>query len=829
MDFQQYFQSYHEYFWQWEDAQTVIAIPGDQTIAFTEQVLEMLEVLSLEGLPRFGPLLLAIAATNNSDTILDSLKLVFAKHLNFEDEMSDGFAFLNLLKSLPQEYRTGHKRNVLFQTIFENSHNRLSIKNSVPLVKEFKKAYKLPGFRLRHPLGQGFAHSEFKIIALLHKRFKTIADIEKAMLGFSPKAFELELEDFESESDEGEIDLVTQLLQNPQTNKVGALIKRIWSTVNIPMHHRVSSGQPFGGVADITNKGSFDKLLTSEFANEDITFLSRLANNEALFFNREAPPTKNNQTRVIIVDVSLKNWGNVHVISMAMLLAICNNPKSEHDHICFGVGNKHYSFETDYILGILDAMNVLNTSMSAAAGLEALFKRIEVEDKEVFFISLKETAEDAEVKEFLSAHNYPIDYWIHPSTDGGIEVYKKYRTGKKLHQSLILPVEQLWTEHENVKRKKSRSPIKNNRNKGQFPLLTPSPGNCDVAMYLDGEIYKINKDANLYKKVGRRGDTNVSRHLKGYQFVTGDLPDTASIYNVGRNSKGELILFSYMPLVQKIELFNIDLNSKIEITFKSFPKYDKPICVYFNFSFIMILGRKYRRITMDGKILDVTYQQEQIQTHRLKMLEEQSAMTKELNNESIVIYKNIEKVSFSYVAYQFHFIIGAHYLFLNDQGDLKLKSKRPPIGKIKKIAATKDSINDTYSFEDGSTVENTRSGILVLKSSDPDIPTIYLASTVGPKLGMATEEVFAGNDYFYRPSSTLMKITRPHHEAGKYTGPLIRFYEHTLNKSNEIEMEGGPTNISNKTYYGLERINTAEFYQKYIRKFIETIKKHHVT
>jgi hypothetical protein len=54
-----------------------------------------------------------------------------------------------------------------------------------------------------------------------------------------------------------------------------------------PLHHNML--QPIVRNFDLTNKGDFDKLLLSEFAQDDDVFMSRMPNNEALIFN-EVPP-----------------------------------------------------------------------------------------------------------------------------------------------------------------------------------------------------------------------------------------------------------------------------------------------------------------------------------------------------------------------------------------------------------------------------------------------------------------------------------------------------------------------------------------------------------
>ena len=159
MKFQQYFRSYTDYFWQWEDGQQVVGIRNGQTIAFTKQIIEMLEALSLQGFPRLGPLLLAIAATNNNgEMALLKLKEHLESHYQEREEISKAFELLYLISSLPKELKQGNKRHVLFQAIFEESHNRLSIKNSETLLRKLKRSHTLPrSFGMPGPVGAGQA------------------------------------------------------------------------------------------------------------------------------------------------------------------------------------------------------------------------------------------------------------------------------------------------------------------------------------------------------------------------------------------------------------------------------------------------------------------------------------------------------------------------------------------------------------------------------------------------------------------------------------------------------------------------------------------------
>ena len=69
-----YFQSYQNYFWQWEDAGEVVAIPQETTIAYRQLLGDIIDKLYPQGLPPFGSLLLVMIATNPNGSIsLDAI------------------------------------------------------------------------------------------------------------------------------------------------------------------------------------------------------------------------------------------------------------------------------------------------------------------------------------------------------------------------------------------------------------------------------------------------------------------------------------------------------------------------------------------------------------------------------------------------------------------------------------------------------------------------------------------------------------------------------------------------------------------------------------
>ena len=118
----EYVQSYQHYFWRYEDQGKVIAVPDGRTIGYTDQIInEVVFHLAAQGLPRFGSLLLAIAATtaHGLETLEDIAKIVERRTIR-TDEMEKGIWFLKLLAQVPTEMKRGE--------IFASSYSRPSLR-----------------------------------------------------------------------------------------------------------------------------------------------------------------------------------------------------------------------------------------------------------------------------------------------------------------------------------------------------------------------------------------------------------------------------------------------------------------------------------------------------------------------------------------------------------------------------------------------------------------------------------------------------------------------------------------------------------------------------
>jgi hypothetical protein len=417
MDFQEYFQSYDNYFWEWENeilsADSVfeaIVIPKGSTIAYERFVMETLQLLSLDGFPPFGSLLLTLIATNSNGK--ESLVKVFeildnSNSVKREQEYPKGFTyankFLNTLAELPPEFKEGEKRKLLFQVIFKNCHNRLADAKAKSLMQHYKDhKHLLVTCANKLPLSEANLKKDVHTLAHLNIKYPTQAALLEAISGL-PELPELYKEISEQQAEPASTgNFIDELVNEPKTFPVGSLIHRIWGGLTIPLHHSAPSHQPLGGVSDLTNKGDFDKLLITEFANEDEVFMSRIANNEALYIKREVPPEPDKLKRLLLIDCSLKNWGTPKVLAFATALAIAKHPKTNSDCAIHVMGNGYVEASYETVNDVINGLNNLGSKLDASQELLDILENDDVLHSEVFLITSEQALASASMQRVLN-------------------------------------------------------------------------------------------------------------------------------------------------------------------------------------------------------------------------------------------------------------------------------------------------------------------------------------------------------------------------------------------------------------------------------------------
>jgi len=735
----EYFQSYEGYFWQWEENGAVIAIPHSVTIAYKDFVMEVLEHLSAQGIPPFGSLLLAIIATNSQgETALNDVYALLDRKLegrNSEREpLTSALAFLKLVAQLPKQYKEGKNRLLLLQTLFANSHNSLSATTARHTLDAFKRTA-LIGLGVKTTaFHMGVYNKEFRVISILQKRFPDTKAIINKLAGLVDVETPLALE--ESLVEEAPKDFIEELAANSKTFPIGSLVKHLWSGLHIPYHNYLPSQQPIGGVSDLTNKGEFDRLLISEYANEDLVFLSRLANNEALYINREVPPQQNDQERIILIDVSIRNWGTPKTLAYAVLLAIAKHPKSNFSCSAFAVGATCRPLAFDTVDAVIAGLEELDPCGHPAAGLTAFFKEYSIKRKaEIFFISAADSFRHPQLHKAISDDYALFNYWIQVDNEGAIDLYKRQQASRKHLQHLQLPLEALW--------KKEPVPAVNHTvhdSVSTYPILFRAPQNYKkVTLASDGRLFMLTAEKSILRSFNK-----ANKHEKGWELVYENV-----VYNNGEIAvgivDGAYLFFLFNTADRCVTMINMATGVKRTTTFKDWRSSEYHQFFFHEGRFYYVTTHRYWTFEWGEEI--VTQASAHTPPELFDIYKDQEAGNKRAQANVYITGTILKNVNFVFINETGNLVLNKQELRLTDHASIILERT----GFLKKEWEAHCVGKNKFQFPDGSSVTIHRCGMLLLKSSDPAIPTIYVPSVLDASLGVATPTDFAGAAYYQLP------------------------------------------------------------------------------
>lgn len=737
-----YFQSYDKYFWQWEDNMEVIAIPNGNTIAYRAYVVEVLEALAPQGLPPFGSLMLAIMATNpggkeDVDTFYSMLYGLIESER--DTRLSSTIQFLKLLSDLPEPYKKGNGRLSVFSTIFQNAHGISSLKKSKEYLGALKaKIYLNSSIGIKQKFEEINFDRDLKPLYLLNEKFKTVDQIIEKIAELPGLNEEIKIDEFGGDSDsnqEEKEDLIDLMMQDPKTFHVGALVRRIWSGLNIPVHSSLPSQQPIGGVSDISNKGSFDKLLVSEFANDDLVFLSRLANNEALYIRREVPPSKSKHQRIFLVDISLKNWGTPKAIAFATMLAIAKHPKSDFEVLVYAIGNTVYPLQIDSIHTIIDSLQLLDGTLNPVNGMNAFFKDFKLPlGTEVFLFTEPTVLKQSSMARALSEYQSFIKYMILSDAEGSIDVYRKQQASRKHVQHIQLPLKELWA----VKvKKKSNIKEESTGKEINFPVLFSNTLNERATMLSeDGHVFQVTVDRALI----RLHDKDLKPYQKGWEMIFEGIEYGNTEFEVGSLDNGYFMLLAYNVQKKLITLYNTKTKEKVSLLFEEYKRSAEPSFYFQKDKFVHVNAKGVWTFDLNGLVESQTFD-----TSNGTSQKSRKELLAEANRKIPQPHPILKKVREVYINIEGNIVFNTHEFLLKSQQHIKLENRR---GQEKMIDARMVDDNQ-FVFPDESVVEINRNGMLILKSSG-DVPNIYIPSVLDVSLGVATEKYFSGNSYYQR-------------------------------------------------------------------------------
>ncbi|MET3538847.1 hypothetical protein [Chryseobacterium limigenitum] len=789
MDLKQYFQSYENYFWEWTTDQDVpdntgynennlISIPNIGTIAYRAYIIEVLKEFQLIGLPALNPLLLALYATNEGYLDLKGIKIEMRKNpLTMQKYVGDwikpAFQFLETLKSLPNNYKKGRNRILLLQTIFSNEFDAVSVKQSEYILNEYlRNPQKIANSAQKIALTVGTFSSDLRILASLNRKFPAAAIIIEAMKGFNDIP-ELEDEVIQEETTiENNKDFIQELIEDPKTFQVGSLIKRIWSGLKIPMRHLSPGEQPIGGISDMTNKGELSRMLLSEFANEDEVFMNRVANNEALYIQREIPPEENIFERIILIDTSLKNWGTPKVLAFASAIAVIKHPKAHSECKVFALGQTNVAISLDKVEEVVDNLNQVSPVLEVSSALDRFFQEEHKEkDLEVFFITHQENLMNENIQRTIHENRDRLKFLVTTSADGELNFYKHHKGARKHVQKIVLPLKELWANP--PQRRKNRDNDASSSGKItdlplNYPILFPTPTHKIAQFLYEGEFFILSNKKQLLKTY--LSDNYYNRdYYDYYKTYHGSevLIENISLkprgqFALAKNKQQQFILCQYQPDKKLISKLNVNTKeySDLNVTGQNIPADSR--LIYFGRSFYLFHADvpSIFKINIDGNIsIESVKNDAEIQKNDTKALAEISR----LNYNGIKILSNFSKIGINTKG---NLVVSGNELNKNYENSINFIKNKFEI----KIFAEQNK--NKFTFPDGSEIITDSRGMLTFKSSNGNIPTFYIPSTEQGFLSLSTNVEFGGSEY-YLPENTLLKVKKMEDMYSEYLEKFI--------------------------------------------------------
>ncbi|WP_374463403.1 hypothetical protein [Chryseobacterium sp.] len=784
MELKDYFQSYENYFWEWKTDEDVpgdsgyhennlLSIPGVGAIAYRPYVMEILKELQPQGWPPFGALLMVLYAMQDAYAdFAGPLRRTagFYSGEDFEFNVEKQIEFLEKIHSLPKVYKQKQNRIVLLQTLFENGHNRLSLSFSDGFLRfYYKRPHELASSAEKQEATPSVLNKDLSALNL-NEKFPTVQSIIDAMKGLIDEP-ELDNEVLEEETTaDTDKDFIKELIEEPKTFQVGSLIKRIWSGLKIPMRHLSPGEQPVGGISDMTNKGDFHRMLLSEFANEDDVFMNRVANNEALYIQREIPPEENIFERIILIDTSLRNWGTPKVLAFASAIAVIKHPKTHSECKVFTLGQAAVPVALNKVEDVVESLNQVSFVLEVSAALEKFFNENHSEkDIEVFFITHQDNMEDEKMQRVIHQNRDRLKFLVTTTSDGEINFYKHHKGARKHIQKIKLPLQELWANPPQQKQSVNTSNGKKTDLPQNYPILFPAPVNKIAEFLYEGEFFILSSKKQLLKTY--LSDNYYDRHSYDYYKTHHGcevLFDKISIkprgqFALAKNRQQHFILCQYQydkRLISKLNL-NTGEYSEQNLTGMNIPMFYK--LIYFGRSFYLHKpdNSTHYKINIDGNISveTITSKEKELEKNTVKA----EAEVAKLKGSGLRIINNFNKIGINQYG---NLVISGNELYSASENTLGFSKNKYDF----QIFAEQNK--NKFTFPDGSEMITDSRGMLTFRSSNKSIEEFFIPSTLGGFLSLASYTEFGGSEY-YLPEHSLLKVRTMDDMCDRFLKPFI--------------------------------------------------------
>lgn len=570
-----YFTGYTGYFWQWADGGRVLEFANGKTICYRNDLTFLLNELPAGTRAPLGTILLLLCACkDNWDKLYEFPSLLHRvttvsdfsskEHGIIRQLREDALKFLKVVNALPYEFRSGMKRVSLLGTILSAlpPGSEIEINADVHTVlRQFNTGeIDYPVFAQTFRLSFDTVKNDLLPLSLASELFPNVDVLELKLrtgLDLIPQAAPVSMPEMD------DVDLLTQLEADGVTKRLALLARRIMAVLHIPMELSGVGEQSLGGVADISNRGNFDKLLLSELAQDDTLLSARLANGEALFLQRELPPNRNRQELSLLIDITLKMWGTPRVVALATALALHESVVKNQDITVGALGGEdhtaHAFQDKNSVVALLEA---LNPALHCGEALIAKLNAKQSANTRVVWLTGEESLEDTAVFPYYMRVKDKLSFVITVSRQGIVRLYKLDKGVRKLLNQAQVDIEQLISAGHRVEYLSPKQPgLPTIMNTSVFPLYYPASKikvQQDYVHHAGGKkVLVVTQDKRvLFWQNKDYGAVELLDHLPNGGFCIGALDHKVYII-VSKSNAVNFQLFTFYLTTLKVEVSNL--------------------------------------------------------------------------------------------------------------------------------------------------------------------------------------------------------------------------------------------------------------------------------
>lgn len=327
-----------DHFWKWSEGRDAIEWSDGRTLALWPEVHTVLGYLGAEkGIPPLGTILLVLAACRSdwpsqrapNHAAIRSVMGISANEPIPAEVAAVLITGLDQIHQLPQDLRGSLAAKChLMAALFEGGPHCLLRRDSEQVLRDLsifglydaenqkpEMTAKARFLRDIRALKTGLArHNTASLESLLRTGLETATLIP-------PELPQQPLEPGDPR------ELIERLLQaGGEGGAAASVAKRAIAMINFPGRFGAPRDLPVGGISDIANRGTIDRLLPGELAWDDLVLAARLVHNEALYFRREIPPMDVAVSHTVLLDRGIRLWGSERIISLGIALGLRHHP-----------------------------------------------------------------------------------------------------------------------------------------------------------------------------------------------------------------------------------------------------------------------------------------------------------------------------------------------------------------------------------------------------------------------------------------------------------------------------------------------------------------------